>query len=432
VAGARWSNWAGNQRCEPAAIEHPSTEEELAGIVKAAAGAGRRVKVAGSGHSFTDVALTDGHLVQLDQYQRLLSVDRQAGTVTVQAGITLKRLNRALAALGLALPNLGDIEYQTISGATSTSTHGTGIKLGGLATQIVGLDLVTADGSVLSCSADEEPEVFACARVGLGALGALSTLTLKCEPAFNLHAVERAERVDALLEKLDEEVEANEHFEFYWVPHTGWALTKRNNRTDEPARARSPWREFRDDILLPNVAFGLVCRLGRIRPKAIPRLSRMLPATGEIAYTDRSDRVFTSPRLVRFYEMEYSVPREHAVAALQGVRRLVKDKGLLLNFPVEVRFTAADDIPLSTANGGERCYIAVHIYKGMEYEPYFRGVEAVMDELGGRPHWGKMHFQTAESLAPRYPDWGRFQKVRDRLDPERRFANAYTQRVLGP
>ena len=432
MARGGWSNWAGNQRCAPTAVVHPSNEDELVAAVKGAAAARQRAKVVGSGHSFTETALTDGHQIQLDRYTRLVAVDRSAGTVTVQAGITLKRLNRALAALGLALPNLGDIEYQTVSGATSTGTHGTGVRLGGLATQIVGLDLVTADGSVLSCSADEEPEVFSVARVGIGALGALSTLTLRCEPAFNLHAVERPERVDALLESLDSHVEDNEHFEFFWVPHTGWALTKRNNRTDEPASPRGAWKSFRDDILVTNAAFGALCRIGRLRPSLIPRLSRVLPSSGPVEYVERSDRVFTSPRMVRFYEMEYSVPREHAVAAVQGVRKLVKDKGLLLNFPVEVRFTAADDIPLSTANGRESCYVAVHVYKGMQYEPYFRGVEALMDELGGRPHWGKMHFQTAATLAAKYPEWHRFQAVRRRLDPDGVFSNSYTERVLGP
>jgi FAD-linked oxidoreductase len=430
-ASATWANWAGNQQCAPAAVEHPAGEEELAHLVKTAAAEGRTVKAVGAGHSFTDIACTGGVQVQLDRYGEVLEVDRATNQVTVQAGITLGRLNDLLWDMGLALPNLGDIAYQSVAGAISTSTHGTGVKLGGLATQVTALRLVTGDGSVLSCSADEDPDLFGAARVGLGALGLLSTVTLQAAPAFHLRAVEEPMRMDAVLRDIDRHAEENDHFEFYWVPHTGWALTKRNNQTDDPVGGRTRTREFIDRTLLENVAFGAVCRIGRWRPSLIPRLSKALPSSGRTEYVHRSYRVFTSPRYVRFYEMEYSIPREAVVDGLQQLMRWVDDSGLRLSFPVEVRFTAADDIFLSTANGGPRCYIAVHVYQGMPFEQYFRGVEAIMDRLGGRPHWGKLHYQTAATLAPKYPDWDRFQSVRDRVDPERRFANAYTDRVLG-
>ncbi|HEX9548952.1 MAG TPA: D-arabinono-1,4-lactone oxidase [Acidimicrobiales bacterium] len=428
----RWQNWAGNQVCSPVAVERPGTDSELVAIVKQAGAQGQRVKVVGAGHSFTDVACTDGVQISLDNYGRLLRVDRELGRVTVQAGIQLHTLNEALAARGLGMENLGDIAYQSIAGAISTSTHGTGARFGGLATQVVGLDLVTADGSVISCSADEEPAIFQAARVGLGALGVLSTVTLQCVPAFNLHAVEESMRLDDVLAHIDEHVADNDHFEFYWVPHTGWALTKRNDRTDEPAHGRGRFGEFRERVLFENVAFGAVNRVARMRPSWIPRLAKMLPSTGRSEYVERSDRVFTSPRYVHFYEMEYSIPREHVVDALRQLTEFVDRSGLLLSFPVEVRFTAPDDIPLSTATGRPSSYIAVHVYQGMPYEQYFRGVEAVMDPLGGRPHWGKMHYQTAATLAPKYPQWQAWQAVRLRLDPDGRFANAYTDRVLGP
>ena len=428
----RWQNWAGNQVCAPVAIEHPGTDAELVAIVKEAAATGTRVKVAGAGHSFTDIACTDGVLVSLDNYGRLLHVDRERARVTVQAGIRLSVLNEALAARGLALENLGDIAYQSLAGAISTSTHGTGASFGGLAAQVIGLDLICADGSVASCSMDEQPDIFQAARVGLGALGVLSTVTLQCVPGFNLRAIEEPMRVDHVIEHLDEYVAENEHFEFYWVPHTGWALTKRNNRTDEPAGGRGRLGEFRDRVLLENVAFGATCRLGRLRPSWIPRLSRILPSTGRTEYVERSYRVFTSPRYVRFHEMEYSIPRQHAVTALQQLIDFVHRSGLQISFPVEVRFTAPDDIPLSTATGRESAYLAVHVYRGMPYEQYFRGVEAIMDRLDGRPHWGKLHYQSAATLAPKYPQWKEWQTVRRRLDPDGRFANAYTERVLGP
>jgi L-gulono-1,4-lactone dehydrogenase len=432
---ATWSNWARNQTCAPAEIAHPGSEAELADLVKQAAAAGRRVKAVGAGHSFTSIACTDGVLVDLDGYGRVLGHDPRTGRVTVEAGISLHRLSDELDARGLALENMGDIDRQSIAGATQTATHGTGLRFRNLSSQIVALRLVTGDGTVVEATGPEDgnenPDVFAAARVGLGALGVLSTVTLRCVPAFRLHAVEEPVPVDEVLADLDDLVAAHDHYEFYWVPHTRWALTKRNRRTDEPARPRPKLREWVDDMVLNNYAFGVLCRAGRWRPSLIPRLAKIIPNTGRLDYVDRSDRVFTSPRTVRFYEMEYAIPREALPEALGRVRRLVDEIGMQISFPVEVRVVAPDDIPLSTAYGRETGYIAVHVYKGTPYDAYFSGVERIMDSYGGRPHWGKMHFQRAETLAPRYPRWDDFQAVRARLDPEGRFANPYLVRVLG-
>jgi L-gulonolactone oxidase len=413
-------------------IECPGTESDVVRAVKQAARRGRRVRVVGAGHSFTDAACTDGVHIRLDNYDRVLDVDSEAGLVTVQAGIRIRKLNLALAARGLGLDNLGDVDYQTVAGAVSTATHGTGARYGGLATQVVALDLVTADGALLSCSADQEPDLFQAARVGVGALGVLSTITLRCVPAFNLRAAEEPMRMGRVLERFDDHVALNDHFEFFWVPHTDWALTKRNNRTDEPAGGRSPAAAFRDRVMMENVAFGAACRAGRLVPALVPHLARLV-ATGTTAeYVDRSYRVFPTPRHVHFYEMEYAIPLGQAVTAVGRVRELVERLGLRISFPVEVRVAAGDDIPLSTATGRPTAYIAVHVYRGTPYEEYFRGVEQIMDSMDGRPHWGKLHFQTAASLAPRYPQWERWQAARRRLDPEGRFANVYTDRVLGP
>ena len=431
MPAVRWVNWGGNQRCAPAEVARPTSVAELVDTVKSAAAQGRTVKAVGSGHSFTDIACTNGVQVRLDGYDRVLSVDRDNARVTVQSGITIRKLCDELAAVGLGMPNMGDVGYQTISGAISTGTHGTGSRLCGLGQQVVGVELVTGDGSVLSCSAEEEPEIFSAARIGLGALGLLSTVTLQCVPAFNLHAVERPMRVDDVLASLDELVDGNDHFEFYWVPHTGWALTKANNRTGRPVGGRSRAREFYEQILLENVAFGAVCRLGRRRPEWTPRLATAVPGSGTREYVARSDHVFTTPRMVRFCEMEYSIPRAECANALNQVRRFVDEQGLMVSFPVEVRFSAPDDIPLSTSHGRESCYIAVHMYRGLSYDQYFRGVEAIMAPLEGRPHWGKLHFRDAASLRPLYPLWDDFQAARRRTDPDGRYSNPYTDRVLG-
>jgi L-gulonolactone oxidase len=426
-----WTNWAGNQSCAPTAIRRPASEDELVAIVKEAAASGTRVKCVGAGHSFTPIACTDGVLVDLSAYDRILGHDPEARTVTVQAGISLSQLCDELELRGLALENMGDIAYQSIAGATSTATHGTGWHFGNISSRIVGMRLIAGDGSIVVATPDENPDVLDAARVGVGALGIVSTVTLQAVKAFRLHAIEEPMRVDEILGDFDGYMSSADHVEFYWVPHTGWALTKRNRRTDEPASPRAKAKELLDDVILPNVAFGALCRIGRRRPAWIPRMAKILPSTGRIEYTDRSDKVFTSPRRVRFYEMEYAIPRDAVPEALNRVRALVDESGIQLSFPVEVRVVAPDDIPLSTAQGRATGYIAVHVYQGTPYDAYFQGVERIMDSYGGRPHWGKMHFQGHEALADRYPRWDDFQAVRRRIDPEGRFTNPYLERVLG-
>lgn len=429
----QWRNWAGDEGCAPAAIEHPASPAELAEVVVRAGAAGRRVRVAGAGHSFSDIACTDGILIALDRMAQVLEVDRASGLVKVQAGITINALNQRLEEHGLALENLGDIDVQSIAGAISTATHGTGARLRNIPSQVAALTLVLADGSSLECSGENDPVLFRAARVGLGALGVVAEVTLRCVPAFVLEGIDRPAPLQETLERFEELALGNDHFEFFVFPHTETALTRTNNRTDKPARPRSRAKAYANDVLLTNHAFGAFCALGRVLPGQIPHINRaVVSLAGSSRRVERSDRIFASPRLVKFTEMEYSLPRERTPEAVRRVLQLVKDEGFAVPFPVEVRTVAADDAYLSTAFGRDSGFVAVHMYKGMEYGPYFRAVEAVMDDLGGRPHWGKRHFQTAATLRRRYPEWERFQEVRRRLDPEGRFGNAWTDRVLGP
>ncbi|MBC7374074.1 MAG: FAD-binding protein, partial [Frankiales bacterium] len=352
--------------------------------------------------------------------------------VTVQAGLVLRELNLALARRGLGLTNMGDIDAQTVSGALSTGTHGTGRDSGALAAQVVALELVLADGSVLTCSASEHPEIFAVARVGLGALGVITAVTLQAEPAFLLRADERPMPLDDVLRDLDVHIADNDHFELYWFPHTDIALTKRNNRTAGPAAPLSRLRTLVDDEVLSNGAFELTCRAGRAVPAAIPRINRLAArALTARTYSDAAPHVFTARRRVRFYEMEYAVPRAELAAVLAELRTLPERHGQRISFPVEVRVAPADDIALSTASGRDSAYVAVHVYRGTDHRTYFGAVEALMGSVGGRPHWGKLHGLDAEVLRERYPRFEEFLAVRDRLDPERRFTNSYLDRVLG-
>ncbi|CAN5617937.1 D-arabinono-1,4-lactone oxidase [soil metagenome] len=429
-----WSNWAGTYQVSPQRIAHPRSAADIADEIAGAAENGRSVKAVGSGHSFTDIAVTRGVLLALDRLTGVTAVDRASGLVSVAAGTTLAELNTALWNVGLSMSNLGDIDAQTISGAISTGTHGTGEKLGGLATQVRGLELVTADGTLLRCSATEHPEVFEAARVGLGALGVITSVTLQCEPAFALHAVEAPSSYDALLETVGASVADNDHFEFYWFPHTRRVLTKTNNRVPlaDGVQPLGRLRGWLDDEFLSNTVFEGVNRLTTRRPALTSTANRIAArALSARDFSDRSYRVFASPRRVRFREMEYALPRKSMAYVLDELDQWIRRTGEQVGFPVEVRFAAADDIPLSTAHGRDTCYIAVHQYHRRSFERYFLAFEQIARSVEGRPHWGKLHYRTAEDLAEQYPRFADFLQVRDRLDPDRRFSNDYLRRVLG-
>ncbi|MEV7380932.1 D-arabinono-1,4-lactone oxidase [Streptomyces lydicus] len=427
-----WRNWAGNVTARPARSVAPASTQELVDAVRAAAEDGLTVKAAGTGHSFTPAAATDGLLIRPERLTGVRAVDREAGTVTVAAGTPLKHLNETLAAHGLSLTNMGDIMEQTVSGAAGTGTHGTGRDSASIAAQITALELVTADGSVLTCSADENPDVFAAARLGLGALGVISELTFAVEPEFLLTAREEPMGFDEVTDRFDELVAENEHFEFYWFPHTGNCNTKRNNRSQGPAAPPGRVRAWIEDELLSNGVFQVACAVGRAVPAAIPGIAKVSSrALSARTYTDIPYKVFTSPRRVRFVEMEYALPRAAAAAALGELKALVERSDFRISFPVEVRTAPADDLVLSTASGRDTVYIAVHMYRGTPYEAYFAAAERIMTAHEGRPHWGKLHTRDADHLAEVYPRFGEFTAVRDRVDPERRFANAYLRRVLG-
>ena len=428
---ATWRNWAGNQKASPLSIESPRSVGELADLVASASELGQKVKAVGSGHSFTSAAATNGRMVRLESLSGILNVDRAKCQVTVGAGTRLSDLNTLLHSEGLALANLGDIAYQTVAGAISTSTHGTGKALTGLAGQVVAMKLINGQGEIIECSKSVNPQIFDVARVSVGALGIITEYTLQAVPSFRLRALEQPMRLDDVLENAHELASAHDHFEFFWIPHTKWALTKLNNRTEDELQPLPRVKGWIEKTFMENYAFGAVCRVGRARPSLIPRLATALPSSGSREYVDQSYKIFASPRIVRFYEMEHALPVEALVPALKEIRAMVDRKGYLLNFPVEVRFTKGDDVPLSTAYGRDSAYIAVHVYKGMECEPFFRDVEDILRAYDARPHWGKMHYRDAEELSKLYPRWDEFIALRDQLDPQRTFSNAYSDTVFG-
>lgn len=432
--GGSWQNWGRTERVRPQRVEYPPTVAAVQRSVRAAAAQGLTVKAVGAGHSFSGIAVAPGVLLDLTDLSGMVSVDRERARVRLLAGTRLHRIPALLAPFGLAMQNLGDIDRQSIAGAVSTGTHGTGARFGGIATQIVAATIVTGDGDLITVDEQENAELLPAVALGLGALGILVDVTVQCVPAFVLSAVERPEPLSEVLSQLGERAADADHFEFYWFPHTDIALTKTNTRlpADVDTRPLTRLSTWMDDVLVGNVVHQAACSFERAVPAAIPAINRLSTRVwGDRTFSDASHRVFATPRGVRFREMEYAVPVERLGDAFRGLQRVIDEHGWRIEFPVEVRTAAADDLWLSTAHGRATGYIAVHRYWRADPHEYFGAVEEVMLAHGGRPHWGKMHRQDAASLRERYPRFDDFVAVRDRLDPGRRFRNPYLDRVLG-
>ncbi len=427
MSAQRWRTWARTESTFVRRIHRPSSVDEVAALLHATTG---RLTLVGSGHSWSPVARPDHEALSLERCNRVLDAD--ADSVTVQAGIRLRDLNAELARRGLSLPVLGTTAQQTVAGATATGTHGTGVGFGGLSTLIRSLELVTADGETLRVSDSENAEFLPAARASLGLLGVVTQVTLACEPAFNLHVVERPTRLDAVLADLERLLAANEHFKFWWWPHTQAVRAWEYNRTsvsDVTGRLSRLAQEY-PAFIVPAWP-GLL--LGRAVPSAIPRLVRIHAErfNRRREHVDRSDHGFIFPVPIRHFEMEYAVPLEAAQEAVEGVRDLIERERLLVDFVLEVRFAAADDVWLSPAYGRDTCYLGALVYRPESVAPYYAAVEGLMRSLGGRPHLGKMHAATPERVEQAYPRLRDFRELRRILDPARRFGNAYLDRLVG-
>lgn len=427
-----WTNWDGRQACTPQTLERPADEQGVADAVARAAQRRAVVRAVGSGHSFTDLCVTGDVQLDAGRLRGLLDVDTASGLVRVGGGTPLHELTEALHGHGLALENQGDIDRQTISGATQTATHGTGSAFRNLSAAITGMRLVDGSGAVHEL-AGADPLLRA-ARVGLGALGIVTELTLQTVPAFRIHKLEEPLPLATALDEFIDRAEAADHYELYAFPHAERTLSITSTRTDAPAAPAPAWRAWLVDDLIANRALAGFCHAGRLLPASqSPRVSRaMTRLLTRDERTDDSHRIYASERRVRFTEMEYALPRERLIPTLRALLELIGERGFHLTFPIEVRTAAPDDADLSTAFGRETGYIAVHQFQPMAYEEYFAAVEPLFLEAGGRPHWGKRHTQTAETLAPRYPQWEAFQAARAKLDPAGTFTSAAIERTLGP
>ncbi|MBK5111748.1 MAG: FAD-binding protein [Thermoleophilia bacterium] len=431
--GATWSNWTGDRSCEPRDLVRPGSLRELSEVVADGAAAGRQITVAGSGHSFTGAAMTGDLMLDVGVLSGVIEADRGSGLVRVGGGTVLADLNSELDRLGLAMPNLGDIDRQTISGAISTATHGTGADLPNIPAQVEAIELVGPDGEVRKLNATETPELLRAARVGVGSLGVITAVTLRTIPSFNLHRIDAPMPLDDVLDDFDRFAGENQHFEFFIFPHTETALTIRRNRTGRPPAPRGRLERYLSDVVIENALGDLALRAtGRV-PSAIPRTARFSSNfMAQAEQVDVSHRVFANHRSIRFTEMEFALPRQAAPEALLRVLDLIRTERFPLAMPIECRVVAGDDALLSPTHERESAYLAIHQYRGLEWRPWFEAIEEIFDSYDGRPHWGKRHSQDATTLAPRYPEWDRFQAARDELDPDRVFTNDYVRKVLGP
>lgn len=428
-----WSNWSGLESASPAQVVTPASTSDIVAAVERARAAGSTVKAVGSGHSFTGIA-NPGSGVQLAPGRSgIVSVDRDALTVTAYAGTRLETLNALLEALGLSLHNMGDIAVQTLAGAIATGTHGTGGRLASIAAQVAGFTLVTGTGEVLACSSTENQDVFEMGRLGLGALGVLDTVTFHVEPLFGLEAVELPMRWTEFLDTFEALTRLADHVDAYWFPHSERLLTKRYTRIEVDRVEPLPrWRAWLDDSFLQNTAFGALTAAANHAPRVIPGMNRMnARLLAPRAYSDVAHRVFTTPRRVGFREMEYAVPRAVGLEVLAECRRAIDRSSLTVSFPIEMRVAPADELPMSTAYRRDSFYLAFHTHKSMDHRAYFALIEPILLAAGGRPHWGKLHTLTAPDLMEAYPRFLDFVAMRDKLDPDRVFANDYLRRVLG-
>jgi FAD-linked oxidoreductase len=426
-----WSNWSGYVSSPDATVSAPASQRELIDLLRGASRSGVSVRTVGAGHSFSPLVQTDGAIFSLDKLQGIVDIDTTSRIARVHAGTRLSTLGVALAEHGLAMENLGDINAQSIAGATSTGTHGTGITLGNVSTQIVGLKFVTAEGAEVTASSGENPDLLEGGRIALGALGVLTEIGLRLVPSFRLKLERNVMDLEECLSEADTLVQRNRSFEFFWFPHTDTVLTKAWNMTDARLGSKQGFSRAAESFL-ENSVFGFLCGVGKTLPSLCPAISRLCASTVSPGQQiDASHSMLSSVRRVRFNEMEWAVPADRGADALREIRAFISRKAFPMMFPLEYRWVRGDDIWLSPNYGRDSVHISVHQYRGMPFDAYFAGVQAICMNHGGRPHWGKVHSLKARELSLLYPRWNDFLALRERMDPQGRFLTPYLRSLFG-
>ncbi|MGG1440891.1 D-arabinono-1,4-lactone oxidase [Brevibacillus laterosporus] len=431
VAMQSWKNWAGLVTSTPQQVVYPSSLEEVVQVVKEASQQGKTIRVVGSGHSFTALVETDQILLSLDDLQGVITIHDEEQTATVWAGTKLKLLGESLYERGYSQENLGDINAQSIGGAISTGTHGTGIQFGSVSTQVVGLTVVTAQGDILECSETYHPELFRALQVSLGLLGIIVKVRLRVLLAYNIHYKSKRMNLNDCLNNLTTFTDSHRHFEFYWFVHTNVVQAKFMQITQEPASKNSVWNQFKK-IGIENGLFWFLSEGCRLFPHLCVPISKLsAKAVPDIEEVGASHKLFATPRWVRFSEMEYSVPADKMKEVMEEIRECLQEHRFAVHFPIECRYVKGDDIWLSPAYKRDSAYIAVHMYKGMPYKAYFQAMERIFLKYDGRPHWGKLHELTSADLQERFPMWNQFKAIQKQMDPNGLFFNPYLSRLFG-
>ncbi|MDP6945468.1 MAG: D-arabinono-1,4-lactone oxidase [Myxococcota bacterium] len=426
----RFRNWARTHSCLAEVYHQPASEDELVALVRAAVSANKRLRVVGAGHSWNDSACTDEWLVNLDRYGSIVSIDREALTVTAQAGMRLEDLNTALATAGFALSAQGSVAKQSLGGLVGTGTHGTGIRFANFSGQLTALRLVTADAQVRALSPEDGP-LFSAACLALGCLGIVSTVTLRIEPAFRLEERAWSLSFDEAVEQVDALVAAHEHLKLWWVPHTDRVQVYAQDRTDAPATRRTLRERWEASAALRWV-FTLLLGLGRWVPALIPAINGLIVLTHFRAYrrVAVAHEVFNIPMPPRHDETEWGIDAGCTQEALRALRALIATGGHRVNFIVEVRFVAADEVMLSPAYQRPSCQLGGYSARGAASAPYLKAFETLMVSLGGRPHWGKAVGANRPTLEAALPELTAFDTIRQRLDPDGRFVNRFVAQVF--
>jgi FAD-linked oxidoreductase len=422
---ASWHNWSGHVSCTPANRIAPKSLEELAAAVKSAKGTIRPV---GSGHSFSPLVPTEGTIISLEGFKGLKHYDPKTLEATFGAGTPLHEVGEPLHNIGQALKNMGDIDAQTLAGALSTATHGTGANLSSLSASITGLELVTAAGEVLWCDKDTNPDVFTAAKVSLGALGIITKIRLQNREPYMLERNTWTAPLEDVLENLETLARENRNIEFFFIPYSDIVSVSTLNEAPAGTKAFSPRDKSDKDLKTLRRArrfLGWSKKLHRAALNFAIRAEKPERAVGQ------SYKIYPTARNTRFNEMEYHLPREAAGPAMREIRDAIYNQKLDVAFPVEFRLVAADDAWLSPFYGRKSCSIAVHQFHDKDPAPYFGVIEPILRKYGGRPHWGKQHTLGAQDLAKLYPHWNDFLTVRENLDPEGKFLNAHLAHVLG-
>jgi FAD-linked oxidoreductase len=416
-----WSNWSGSVAAHPTAIERPRTEAELAAIVARS----KKVRVVGAGHSFMPLCETDGTLLSLADMEGEVEVSADFRRASAPAGMSLAKLTRALWDKGASMINQGDVNPQALAGALATGTHGTGAELGTLSTAGRGFRLMMPDGSIVSCSEKENPDLFQAARLSLGLLGVATRIEFDVLPAYHLEERLETYRLDEVAERWDELAAQNRHVEFFVFPYSDIAMLK----ILQPKPSEGEMREQAD---MDDASFRKVCDLCTLLPFVTPFVQKkIIPPNLKRRRVGPAYRIFPSERTVKFEEMEYELPRANGWPALREVIGWIRKKRLPVTFPFEFRIVAADDIWLSPFNGRIGASISMHQYARMPYQSLFVEAEKIFRAHDGRPHWAKRHTLTEADVHALYPDAAKFCEVRKSIDPDAKFANAHLAALFG-